>query len=215
MNNTFGNALVETLRSLLKTNIVCFTYKKVDGTMRVARGTRNLSVASALGYSVPTPKNGEQPYSYYDLDCEGWRSYRPENLISIDGVIARTDTIFAKTPTIPNEIPVKNEPTEVEIPVHIHTADGTNKTIGTAKVLGKPIDMGELPIGNGKTAPVKMQPIDLGDLGKIITGLDKGTPVGGKTGGTITSPQGEYTSIDQFARLVAKYVVDELVSRIK
>lgn len=199
------NTLVSTLRTLLKTNIVCFTYKKVNGEIRVARGTRNLSIASALGYSVPTPKNEEQPYSYYDLDCEGWRSYRPENLISIDGVIARTDTIFAKTPTIPNEIPVK------EIPVHIHTADGTNKPIGTAKVLGSPVDMGELPIGNGKTAPVKMQPIDLGGL---LGGLGISTPVGSKETRSITSPNGDMASLDDFARLVARYVVDEIFSRI-
>lgn len=197
------NSLVETLRTLLKTNVVCFTYKKVNGEIRVARGTRNLSIASALGYSVPTPKNEEQPYSYYDLDCEGWRSYRPENLISIDGVIARTDTIFAKTPTIPNETPVK------EIPVHIHTADGTNKPIGTAKVLGSPVDMGELPIGNGKTAPVKIQPIDLGGL---LGGL--GSPVDSKIGGTIRAEKGDCISIDEFARLVARYVADELISRI-
>ena len=188
MNNAFGNTLVEALRSLLKTNIVCFTYKKVDGTMRVARGTRNLSIVSALGYSVPTPKHGEQPYSYYDLDCEGWRSYRPENLISIDGVIARTDTIFAKTPTTPNDTPVKNNPAEeVEIPIY-------------------------KPKGTGSPLCV---PTDFKDLGKIIAGLDKGTPEGDKTTASIVSPQGEMTSIDQFARLVAKYVVDEIVARIK
>lgn len=197
------NSLVETLRTLLKTNIVCFTYKKVNGEIRVARGTRNLSIASALGYSVPTPKNEEQPYSYYDLDCEGWRSYRPENLISIDGVIARTDTIFAKTPTIPNEIPVeKKEKPVVVVGAPVHT----------------PVK--EIPVGGVPKEEIHKAMEDLGKeisfapIGGLFGGFDKGTPVGGKTGGTITSPQGEYTSIDQFARLVAKYVADEIISRI-
>ena len=187
MNNTFDNTLVEKLRKLLKSNIVCFIYKKVDGTMRVARGTRNLSIASALGYSVPTPKHGEQPYSYYDLDCEGWRSYRPENLISIESVIPMNPTIL-KVATKGVDIPVKDEPTEeVEIPIY-------------------------KPKGTGSPLCV---PTDFKDLGKIIAGLDKGAPEGDKTTTSIVSPQGEMTSIDQFARLVAKYVVDEIVSRIK
>lgn len=197
------NSLVETLRNLLKNNVVCFTYKKVNGEIRVARGTRNLSIASALGYSVPTPKNEEQPYSYYDLDCEGWRSYRPENLLSIDSIIY--DLSILKVATKGVEIPVKEVETPVkETPVHIHTADGTDKPIGTAKVLGSPVDMGELPIGNGKTAPVKIQPIDLGGL---LGGLNK-------LGGTIRAEKGDCITIDEFARLVAHYVADELISRI-
>lgn len=162
------NSLVEKLRTLLKNNIVCFTYKKINGEIRVARGTRNLTIASALGYSVPSPKNGEQPYSYYDLDCEGWRSYRPENLLSIESVIPMSPL----SPSI-----LKVETKGVETPV--------------------------------EKTPVKETP-----LNGLFGGFDKGTPVGDKTGGTITSPQGEMTSIDQFARLVAKYVADEIISRI-
>ena len=172
------NSLVETLRTLLKNNVVCFTYKKVNGEIRVARGTRNLSIASALGYSVPSPKNGEQPYSYYDLDCEGWRSYRPENLISIDGIVEKSKRYGTETPV--REIPVGGIPKE-----EIRKAmDDLGKEISFA------------PIGG------------------LLGGFDKGTPVGGKETRSIVSPNGDMTSIDDFARLVAKYVADEIISRI-
>ena len=188
--NSIQTMLVNQLRDLLKNNIVCFTYKKIDGTMRVARGTRNLSIASALGYSVPTPKNGEQPYSYYDLDCEGWRSYRPENLISIDKIM-------------PYVAPVE----EKEKPV---------------VVVGAPVHtpVKEIPVGGIPKEEISKAMEDLGKeisfapIGGLLGGFDKGTPVGGKETRSIVSPNGDMTSLDDFARLVAKYVADEIFSRI-
>ena len=80
--------LATTLRDLLAHNIVRFTFAKRDGSIRNAIGTRNLSLADNYsGYSIPRPKGAEQPNSYYDLEKNGWRSYVPENLVSIDEVI--------------------------------------------------------------------------------------------------------------------------------
>ena len=135
------NELATALHTLLAHNVVSFTYRKVNGEIRKATGTRNLAlVETQTGISVPTPKGKEQPNSYYDINVMGWRSYKPENLISIDGIC--TDI-------------VKSE----EIPVHIH---GTDKTI-TGKKLGEPIRT-EMPIGNGKPIPVSMMPVDFGGL---------------------------------------------------
>ena len=108
--------LSNTLRTLLAKNIVRFTFRKVDGTIRTAIGTRNLGIASAtLGYEIPMPKGDVQPYSYYDLEKCGWRSYKPNNLISIDG-------IEKPKPSLPKrEIPISGLPIGIvagEMPSH-------------------------------------------------------------------------------------------------
>ncbi len=215
---TDNKTLNETLRRLLATNIVCFTYKKVNGEIRHAKGTRNLTLARGYtGESIPSPTGYEQPNSYYDVESLGWRSYRPENLISIDGVVARTDTDFAKKPTSPNE-PKKGELPKREIPVKFHTSDGTDIPIGTAKVLGNP-SYGELPIGDGKSVRVKTQPVDLSgldfkpiseeEISKTREEIRKSWEELGKDIEFIPIP---FT--DKFARLVARYVVDEIVERL-
>ena len=210
------NEIATTLRTLLATNIISFTFRKVNGEIRHAKGTRNLDLARAhTGEHIPNPVYGEQPYSYYDVEAMGWRSYKPENLISIDGVVARTDTDFAKKPTSPNE-PKKGELPKREIPVKFHTADGTDIPIGTAKTLGNPT-CEELPIGNGKSVRVKMQPVDLsglfggigipiGEIRKSMDELDKDIEI---------VPLAEKTTADEFARLVAHYVVEEFINRLK
>lgn len=186
------NSLVETLRFLLKNNVVYFTYKKVNGEIRAARGTRNLSIASALGYPVPTPKNGEQPYSYYDLDCEGWRSYRPENLISIDKVMPYAYV----APVEEKEKPV----VVVGAPVHTPVRE---------------IPVGGIPKEEISKAMEDLdKEISFAPVSGLFGGLDKGTPVGGKETRSIVSPNGDMTSLDDFARLIAKYVADEIFSRI-
>ena len=119
--------IATTLRTLLATNIISFTFRKVNGEIRHAKGTRNLTIASAYtNYDIPKPKGYEQPYSYYDVEAMGWRSYKPENLISIDGVVARTDTDFAKKPTSPNE-PKKGELPKREIPRQPHLRRTPNR----------------------------------------------------------------------------------------
>ena len=219
--NEFKTKIATALHSLLASNIVSFTFRKVNGELRHAKGTRNLDLArNHTGEHIPNPVYGEQPNSYYDVESLGWRSYRPENLISIDGVVARTDTDFAKKPTSPNE-PKKGELPKREIPVKFHTSDGTDIPIGTAKVLGNPT-CEELPIGDGKSVRVKTQPVDLSGLDfkpiseeeirkvreeirKSWEELDKDIDIVPATGKTAT---------EDFARLVARYVVDEIVERL-
>ena len=70
------NELATALHTLLAHNVVSFTYRKVNGEIRNATGTRNLAlVETQTGISVPTPKGKEQPNSYYDINVMGWRSY--------------------------------------------------------------------------------------------------------------------------------------------
>lgn len=76
----------EQLIALLKKGVVKFTFKKKDGSLRTAIGTRNLNVASEkLGYNVPAPQNlGSNPTAFYDLEKDAWRSFSWGSVVSID-----------------------------------------------------------------------------------------------------------------------------------
>lgn len=197
------NDIATTLRTLLAYNIVSFTFRKVNGEIRHAKGTRNLTLAeSHTKTDIPKPRGEEQPNAYYDVEVMGWRSYKPENLISIDGVVACTDTDFIKKPAMPTEPPKR----EIPISKPMGGISGGQPISGGAdidKILGS--------IFGGFGMP-------MGDMDK---GIAIGTPAHNPKVGTPTPtekgielPLGS-VSVDDFARLVAKYVVDELVSRIK
>ena len=168
---------VENLRSLLAKNIVRFTYQKVDGTIRHAVGTRNLDIARAkTGEDIPAPRFGEQPYSYYDVEKKGWRSYKPELLISIDGVTPVEYVDLRETPTAKREIPV-------EMPSHTESFPMSEIFKGLFGGVG--FGGGFVPKYHDEE-PVKES---------------VGVPVGA-------------VPVEDFAKLVAHYVVEELVERI-
>jgi hypothetical protein len=202
------NEIANALHSLLAQNIVSFTFRKVNGEIRHAKGTRNILAAeNYTSQYISRPMGEEQPNTYYDVEKMGWRSYKPENLISIDGVVARTDTDFAKKPTSPNEPTKKGELPKREIPTSKPTGNGgadINKILGGI-FGGFGIPMGEI-----------RKPME--DLDKdIVIGAPAyspkvGTPTATEKG--IELPLGS-VSVEDFAKMVAHYVVDELVSRIK
>lgn len=197
----------KTLRSLLAHYIVRFTFRKVDGTIRNAVGTRNLALAQAYlqtkpetrGFVIPTPKGEEQPYSYYDIEKNEWRSYKPENLIRIDGFVELPNPVR----TIPVEKPVST-PTPTEKPVSTPTGKGGEMPLGGGFGFGG--FGGGLPlgggVGGGKGEPVK------GGNGTPVVGIPTFTEDG------LALPVGGAVSIEDFAKLVAKYVVDLLAYRL-
>ena len=191
------NELATALHTLLAHNVVSFTYRKVNGEIRNATGTRNLAlVETQTGISVPTPKGKEQPNSYYDINVMGWRSYKPENLVSIDGVYAREDTDFAKKPELPKR----------EIPISKPKGNGG---ADINKFLGGIFGGFGMPMGEIRKA--------MDDLDKdIVIGAPAhnpkvGTPTATEKG--IELPLGS-VSVEDFAKMVAHYVVDELVKLI-
>jgi len=207
------NEIANTLHTLLAHNIVYFTFRKVNGEIRHAVGTRNLDIArNQTGEYIPNPRCEEQPNSYYDVEKMGWRSYKPENLISIDGVLARMDTEFAKKPTMLNEPPKETKKPELpkrEIPISKPTGNGgadINKILGG--IFG----------GFGGGIPKEEIRKSMKDLDKdIVIGAPAyspkvGTPTPTEKG--IALPLNE-VSVEDFAKMVAHYVVEEFVSRIK
>ena len=202
------NEIANTLHTLLAQNIVFFTFRKVNGEIRHAKGTRNILAAeNYTSQYISRPKGEEQPNSYYDVEKMGWRSYKPENLISIDGVLPRTEK-----PTLLNE-PQKEtkkpEPPKREIPINKPTEKGV-ANIDFDKILGGMFGGFGMPMGEIRKP--------MGDLDKDITignppyGKFVGTPTGTEKG--VALPLNEI-SVEDFAKMVAHYVVEELVSRIK
>jgi len=197
------NEIANALHTLLAHNIVYFTFRKVNGEIRHAVGTRNLTLAEIRTNSnIPTPKGPEQPYSYFDIEKMGWRSYKPENIISIDRVndfdYATSEPIKqAKKPELPKR----------EIPVSKPMGNGG---ADIDKILGGIFGGFGMPMGEIR------KPME--DLDKdIVIGAPAhspkvGTPTATEKG--IALPLNEI-SVEDFAKMVAHYVVDELVSRIK
>lgn len=80
--------MINELKTKLENGIVEFTFKKQNGEMRNARGTRCFGEKSIVGENFIKP-NGTGPektssLSYWDLDKEAWRSLNNNALISID-----------------------------------------------------------------------------------------------------------------------------------
>lgn len=200
------NEIANTLHTLLAHNIVYFTFRKVNGEIRHAVGTRNLALAeNYTSQYIARPLGEEQPNSYYDVEKMGWRSYKPENLVSIDRV---NDFNYATSEPIQQT--KKPELPKREIPV--------SKPMGNG---GVDIDkfLGGIFGGFGLARPPKEE------IRKSMDDLDKdiviGAPAHSPKVGTPTATEKGVAlplngvPVDDFARLVAKYVVDEFVSRIK
>lgn len=78
--------IVDELNSRLAHGVVLFTYRTKEGYRRRAIGTRDLNIARRMGYDVPTPSGRvHRPNAYYDLEKRGWRSFLPQNILSIEG----------------------------------------------------------------------------------------------------------------------------------
>lgn len=78
---TFSEALtyawkVVKLQIALCLGVVTFQYKKIDGTIRTAVGTRD-NVPATKGIGKPN----NSVLTYFDLEAQGWRSAQMASLI--------------------------------------------------------------------------------------------------------------------------------------
>lgn len=88
INHLKNKVMLEKVQDALKQGKVRFSFKKVDGSVRSAYGTLHPSLLpvrdSAEGSSTRPPNPGVQVY--YDLDAGSFRSFKKENLVSVDVV---------------------------------------------------------------------------------------------------------------------------------
>lgn len=73
---------IKNLRKKLHEGEVNFEYTKKDGTIRKARGTLDMGMIPESYHPVFQPTAPDN-VRYWDLDVQGWRSFRPENFIRI------------------------------------------------------------------------------------------------------------------------------------
>lgn len=64
----------EGLRARLRTGVAQFAFKKLDGSLRTAVGTTNLSVVPSADHPKGVRDSSSRVVSFYDLEKRQWRS---------------------------------------------------------------------------------------------------------------------------------------------
>lgn len=68
------------LTKQMRAGVVRFAYEKANGTLRRATGT--LQEVATLIKGTGRPDDG-RTIRYYDIDADGWRSFKVENFVTI------------------------------------------------------------------------------------------------------------------------------------
>lgn len=95
------------MRKELRDNIITFKFKKRNGEIRTAHGTLHPDYLPKLKGGAPRP---ERQMVYYDLDKEGWRSFRSYSFIKI----VNLEPVTSSTPK-PHTKPIEKEEEEEDI----------------------------------------------------------------------------------------------------
>ena len=97
------------MRRELRDNIITFKFKKRNGEIRTAHGTLHPDYLPPLKGGAPRP---ERQMVYYDLDKEGWRSFRSYAFIKILNIKPVDPSSIAIKP---HTKPAKSEEEDEEI----------------------------------------------------------------------------------------------------
>ena len=73
--------------SLLKTNEVLVEFTKSDGTARSMRATLNPQQLPETEEKAKAKKNESNTVAVWDLDAEGWRSFKLETVYGVHLVV--------------------------------------------------------------------------------------------------------------------------------
>lgn len=86
----------ENLKELLKDSVVNFTFRKKNGEIREAIGTRCLDIAEGITEN-DIPKGVKEEIdsviTFWDCEKHAWRSCIESSVISIDKVVPKIDII--------------------------------------------------------------------------------------------------------------------------
>ena len=80
--------LIEELKKRMKDEVAHFSFRKKDGTIRQAYGTRVSEVIVRYeGAMLPPQKqrqNSGSTFPYFDIERQAWRCFKVESLMDID-----------------------------------------------------------------------------------------------------------------------------------
>ena len=80
--------LIDELKKRMKDEVAHFTFRKKDGTVRQAYGTRVSEVIVRYEGALLPPEKQRQctgsTFPYFDIEKQAWRSFRVESLMDID-----------------------------------------------------------------------------------------------------------------------------------
>ena len=79
--------MLQDLKKRMETEIVHFFYRKGDGSLRSAYGTRDHAfIKEHLGDPQKDSEKAKpiRTFTYFDIGREGWRSFRPESIDRLD-----------------------------------------------------------------------------------------------------------------------------------
>ena len=110
------------MRKELRDNIITFKFRKRNGELRTAHGTLHPDYLPKLKGGAPRP---ERQMVYFDLDKDGWRSFRSYSFIKILNI----------KPVEPGSAPVKPSPK----PVSKKEEEEETKKVSVEKEEKKPI----------------------------------------------------------------------------
>ena len=76
---------IKDFKNALHNGVVEFKYTKVNGEERIARGTLHETAITEDGGLMPkgTMTVSDETIRYYDLNANGWRSFRVENFVEV------------------------------------------------------------------------------------------------------------------------------------
>lgn len=111
------------MRKELRDNIITFKFKKRDGTIRTAHGTLHPDYLPKLRGGAPRP---EHQMVYYDLDKEGWRSFRSYSFIKIlnikpvegKSIIPKSKHVEKEEEEETKKVALEKEKEETKKPIH-------------------------------------------------------------------------------------------------
>lgn len=90
----------ESFRDAISNGFARFTYRKTDGSIRTALGTRSLSLVPVdklpkgdMSDGAATWEDNVKAIPYFDLDKNEWRSFSVLNFVSLDKVWKFNDPI--------------------------------------------------------------------------------------------------------------------------
>ncbi len=75
---------IENLKSQMRNGVVEFSYTKKDGSERLAKGTLNFEIMGEENQpKTEIDYDSNTTTRYFDVNSNGWRSFKNENFIKI------------------------------------------------------------------------------------------------------------------------------------